>query len=317
MAYIICQGSSRKPVTYVTDLTYADDVALASHVVANTQITLTAVEQKANPTGLFVNKIKTEALITPTPEVPPPPLSVSTGTISLVTDFNYLGSTIPDLETDLKRRIGQAWSAFKNLWKSSLNKLTKVHVFSAVIVPFLFYANLEVTRTLSLSCRKLLYSTYNKMLRSILQIQWRQHISNKELHRRAGVLSPAAQITRRTLKFVGSILAGPPQVAKTLLKWQHNYTRRRQYKRRLSYPEQIRYMTGEREAISPMTKKARLLEIMDYLSDPAGVNEAISNIPSSLEDFLDLSIDHMQLDVFIIAYCIIAYLSLYLYTYTS
>ena len=76
-------------------------------------------------------------------------------------------------------------------------------------------------------------------------------------------------------------------------------------------------MTGEREAISPMTKKARLLEIMDYLSDPAGVNEAISNIPSSLEDFLDLSIDHMQLDVFIIAYCIIAYLSLYLYTYTS
>jgi hypothetical protein len=109
------------------------------------------------------------------------------------------------------------------------------------------------------------------MLRSILQIEWRQHILNIELHRRAGVLFPAAQITRRTLKFVGSILAGPPQVAKTLLKWQHNYTRRRQYKRRLSYPEhwQIRHMTGEREALSPTTKKARLLEIMDYLPSSA------------------------------------------------
>ena len=81
--------------------------------------------------------------------------------------------------------------------------------------------------------------------------------SLKELHRRAGVFSPAAEITRRTLKFVGGILAGPPQVAKTLLKWQHNYTRRRQYKRRLSYPEQIRHITREREALSVMAKKAR------------------------------------------------------------
>ena len=96
----------------------------------------------------------------------------------------------------------------------------------------------------------------------------------------------------------GNILAGPPQVAKTLLTWQHNYKRCRQHKRKISYQEQIRYMTGERDPLSPMTKKARLLEIMDYLSDPAGVAEAICNIPTYLEDscYQDLGATHMQLE---------------------
>ena len=76
--------------------------------------------------------------------------------------------------------------------------------------------------------------------------------------------------SRRTLKFVGNILAGPPQVAKTLLKWHHNYKKLRQYKRKISYSEQIRHIwhdsvTGERDPLSPMTKKMRLVEVMDYL----------------------------------------------------
>ena len=66
---------------------------------------LTAVEHKANLTALSIYKVKTEALIIPTPAsevtVTPPPLSISTSTISWATDFNYLGNTIADSETDL------------------------------------------------------------------------------------------------------------------------------------------------------------------------------------------------------------------------
>ena len=146
LGYTLYQGSSRKPGTYVTDLAYADDVALASHMVENAQTMLTAVERKANPIGLF-NKVKTEALI-----MPPPQISVSAGRVAWTTEFSYLGSSIPDSEVDLKKRIGQAWVAFKNLhnlWKSSLNKQTKMHAFSAIRVPIQFYVC--ESRTLSLS----------------------------------------------------------------------------------------------------------------------------------------------------------------------
>ena len=56
-------------------------------------------------------------------------------------------------------------------------------------------------------------------------------------------------------------------------------------------------MTGERDPLSPTTKKMRLLEIMDYLSDPNGVAEALGSIqvPSDLEDYEDLGDVHMQL----------------------
>ena len=117
---------------------------------------------------------------------------------------------------------------------------------------------------------------------------------NIDLHRRARVLSPAAQLARRTLRFVGNILNGPPQPAKTLLKWHHGFTKYRHCKRKTSYPEQIRHMTGERESLSTLTKRARLVEIMDYPSDRVGLAEAIERIPAELEDFQDLG-THMDL----------------------
>ena len=122
-------------------------------MVENAQTMLTAVERKANPIGLFINKVKTEALRHSLPAVPPPQISVSAGSIAWTTEFSYLGNSIPDSEVDLSKRIlvGQAWVAFKNLHnlqKSSINRQTKVHIFSAIIVPILFYAC--ESRTLSL-----------------------------------------------------------------------------------------------------------------------------------------------------------------------
>ena len=55
-------------------------------------------------------------------------------------------------------------------------------------------------------------------------------------------------------------------------------------------------MTGECEPLSPSTKKARLLEIMEYLSDPPGVTEALDNIPPDLDDYLDLGVMSMDLE---------------------
>ena len=49
-------------------------------------------------------------------------------------------------------------------------------------------------------------------------------------------------------------------------------------------------MTGELDPLSPMTKKLRLLEIMDYLSNPNGVAEALGSIPPDSEDYQDLGV---------------------------
>ena len=63
----------------------------------------------------------------------------------------------------------------------------------------------------------------------------------------------------------------------------------------ISYSKQMRHMTGELDPLSPMTKKMRLLEIMDYLSNPNGVAEALGSIPPDLGDYQDVGVVQMQL----------------------
>ena len=54
---------SRKTAEYLTDLNFADDIALVSHTLANAQVLLQHLEAAAATVGLFINRAKTKALV--------------------------------------------------------------------------------------------------------------------------------------------------------------------------------------------------------------------------------------------------------------
>ena len=53
---------------------------------------------------------------------------------------------------------------------------------------------------------------------------------------------------------------------------------------------------GQEKKAWLITKKACLFEIMNYVSNPNEIAEAIVNIPPDLEDYQNLGVVHMELD---------------------
>ena len=90
---------------YVTDVDYADDIALLAHSIQNAVRMLNLADKYASLTGLRINSKKTLAMILPTPDIAPQPIALSTGSIDWTDKFNYLGSIVPHSEDDLNNRI--------------------------------------------------------------------------------------------------------------------------------------------------------------------------------------------------------------------
>ena len=116
--------SSRHPAIHVTDLDFADDLAVVSEDVQHAQDLLRALEDAAAEVGLLINCKKTKVLACgKTP-------SLNTYTlrdgslIGCVSDFKYLGSWIRTSDRDISVRKALATKACKNLssvWKSLLS----------------------------------------------------------------------------------------------------------------------------------------------------------------------------------------------------
>ena len=84
--------SSRNPAQYLTDIGFADDLALISETIKDAESLLQSLEQSANQVGLYCNESKTEFIST---SVESPELkSLNGSSIKRVKDFKYLGSHI-------------------------------------------------------------------------------------------------------------------------------------------------------------------------------------------------------------------------------
>jgi len=84
---------------------------------------------------------------------------------------------------DIKIRKAQAWTAtlkLDNIWKSSLPRRLKVNFLRATVESILLYG--AETWTMTKELNKELDGTYTRLLRHMLNINWRQHMMNKELY---------------------------------------------------------------------------------------------------------------------------------------
>ena len=229
--------SRRIGPTCLTDLDFADDIALISEQLDQAQQVLERVENEAAGVGLMANAKKTKVMaFNQTIE---PRIQTSDGSIlEVVDDFTYLGSLVSSSKSDIKRRIALAWAAANKLhkiWKSGLSRTFKTRLFCSTVESVLLYGC--ETWTLTYDLQKKLDGCYTKLLRSILGYSWKDHIRNEELYGNLPKLS--AKIRQRRLKLAGHCKRHPEEKAHDLVLWIPNHGKRTRGKPAMSFVRQL------------------------------------------------------------------------------
>ena len=246
--------SKRHPAKTLCDTDYADDLALLSNTLEEAQLFLIRLEVAVAQIGLHVNEDKTKYmtfnhhdgfLIT-----------LAGNDLDKVDDFKYLGSWIASSEKDINTRIGQAWSALskmKVIWKSVMKKKLKVNLFRTTVETVLLYGS--STWTLTKELARKIDGTYTRMLREVLNVSWKMHITNKELY---GDLPPiTTTIRERRLKFCGHCWRSTKEVIHKVLLWEPSHGKRNRGRPARTFIDQLIDDTGMRKEDLPTVMEDR------------------------------------------------------------
>lgn len=234
--------SRRIPAVVVTDLDFADDIALLSNDIEQAKKLLSLVEVEAAKIGLHANAKKTQVMLFNQDSINDIK-SISGGKIKDVEDFKYLGGWIASTEKDLKVRKALAWTAchkLKKIWASSLNKKMKIRLFLATVESVLLY-NSE-TWSLTKQMEKSLDGQYTRMLRMALDVSWKLHMTNEELY--AGLPKVSVKISERRLKLAGHCVRHSEEIASQLILWEPSRGRSKRGRKPVDYIDLIKRDTG-------------------------------------------------------------------------
>ena len=203
----------------VTDVDFADDIALLAESIENARELLHRVEKSAASVGLHINASKTKVMTFNLEDDSNTIQSITGEAISTVDDFVYLGSWIENTDRDVKIRKAKAWAAIhrlKSIWKSDLSKRLKIRLFLAACESVLLYG--AESWTLTQGQEKSLDGTYTKMLRMVLGVSWADKMSNEILYGSLPKLSD--KIRSRRLKLAGHCIRHPELIANDLVLWK-------------------------------------------------------------------------------------------------
>jgi Reverse transcriptase (RNA-dependent DNA polymerase) len=196
------RDGSRKPAITLSDLEFADDIALVAETAEEAQKMLNSVDREARLAGLRINILKTKWMVFGDLAASSFNLFVSGQKIEKVNDFKYLGSYISSTSSDVAARKSAAAKAFgqlRNVFHSSLSKQIESQVFKSVIEPVLLYG-CEIW-ALTSSLRAEVSGCWFKFLRWSMHIDWRLRRSNESL-----LTHPLQVVKERTLGLVGHFL---------------------------------------------------------------------------------------------------------------
>ena len=185
-------STSTPGLMVIRDLLFADDAALVSHSEEGLP-RLLAMDRFSNSCdlfGLIISLKKTQVMGQDTPAQPL--LKINGETLEVVHQFQYLGSTMTDMDAEISKRIGTAFTTMseltKRVWENKHLKIpTKVNVYKACVISTLLYGS-ESWTTYSTQERKL-QAFHFRCLRRILGITWQDKEPNNEVLSRAGIPS--------------------------------------------------------------------------------------------------------------------------------
>ena len=197
----------------VRELMFADDIAFVAHSHADAQDIITRFADSARIFGLKINIKKTEVMYQPPPGSTDPGLDIQINGENLnnVKNFKYLGTTVSDNnkhDAELELRISNASKAFGRLrdrvWQNKdLTIKTKCAVYRAIVLSTLLYG-VEAWVVYRVAAHRL--SVYMmRHLRQILNINWRQHISNTKILEITELPSMYDTLINRCLRWTGHV----------------------------------------------------------------------------------------------------------------
>ena len=238
---LIPRRSRRVHPVIITDLDFADDIALISDTTNMASELLQRVETECEKIGLHLNARKTKVMVCNTIQ---PNISTMNGTVLEVTeDFKYLGSWVSSTQQDIKVRRALAWKALhsmRNVWRSNLRDSMKRRLFVSTVESVLLYG--AETWTLTSQQNKALDGAYTRMLRVALNKSWKDHVKNKDLYGRLQKVS--AKIRERRLRLAGHCVRHQELMANKLVLWEPSFGRRGRGRKKDSYVNMLIKDTG-------------------------------------------------------------------------
>ena len=128
------ERSRRYPAQTITDVDYADDIALLENSLAQAESLLHSLKWAAAGIGLHVNADKTEYMCFNQRG----DISTLKGCpLKLVDKFIYFGSSVSSTENGINTWLAKAWTAIDRLsitWKSDLINKIKLRFFQSAVV---------------------------------------------------------------------------------------------------------------------------------------------------------------------------------------
>lgn len=176
----------------IADLRFADDITLLGETNEECQNRLDAVNTASRRFGLEISTEKTKCLLVAN-NYRDLNIELNNQSIAQVAHFKYLGTEVTadnSSALDIKCRTTQATAASTKLnrvWSNPRIRLkTKLRLHNCLIMPVALYGcenwtlNAENTRKLR--------AFEMQSFRKVLHISWRQHVTNAEVARRAGII---------------------------------------------------------------------------------------------------------------------------------
>ncbi|BHF84571.1 hypothetical protein SprV_0902772200 [Sparganum proliferum] len=211
-------GVEIAPGHRLTDLDYADDIALLASSFGDLQSMVSRVNEVAKSVGLSINAGKTKVFASCIPDQDKTPLGIDGRQLEEVDSLKYLGARLlPNGEgkDDIVSRIDAARWVFsslrKCLWiRRDLSIATKIRVYRASVRSVLLYG---------CECWPLRVEDERKLevfdhhcLRTNLRVKFTDFVSNETVRARCDNIARINQaIQERRLKWFGHVLRRPPQ----------------------------------------------------------------------------------------------------------
>nr|VZI49151.1 unnamed protein product [Spirometra erinaceieuropaei] len=211
-------GVEFAPGHRLTDLDYADDIALLASSFGDLQSMVSRVKEVAQSVGLSINAGKTKVFSSCIPDQEKVPLGIDGCQLEEVDSFKYLGARLlPNGQSkeDIVSRIDAVRWVFsslrKCLWKRrDLSIATKIRVYRASVRSVLLYG-CECWALRVEDERKLEVFDHH-CLRIILRVKLTDFVSNEIVRARRDNIERITQaIQERRLRWFGHVLRRPPQ----------------------------------------------------------------------------------------------------------
>ena len=212
------QRSRRIPAVTVTDLDFADDLALLAEEMEQAQEVLTRLENEAEKVGLVCNAKKTE--VQAFNQDRPVIIQAKSGeTLKVVDNFKYLGAWTQSSSSDISVRKALAWSAchrLKKVWNSKLRRQMKERLFLATVESVLLYGS--ETWSLTRTMEKQINGCYTRMLRMAMNVKANDHVTNEELYGTLPLVT--LKIQERRMRLAGHCIRHEEEIASKLVLWE-------------------------------------------------------------------------------------------------